>query len=150
MPWPWQSGSASGASGRRDDNDEKRSFLSSFSSPDKSVSWNDSLSVDRYKDPGTWATAFVLTTVLFGGIKFYRVFLRRIPSIEYIHPDKYRRRTLFGRVTSVGDGDGLHLYHTPGGRWAGWGWLRQVPVDKKALKGNTVCDTYPLHLCSDG
>lgn len=108
------------------------------------MSWNDSLSVDHYKDPRTWVPAFVLTTALFGGLKFYRVFLRRIPSIEYIHPDKYRRRTLFGRVTSVGDGDGFHLFHTPGGRWAGWGWLRNVPTDRKALKGNTVRDAPPL------
>lgn len=94
-------------------------------------------------DPRTLVPAFILTTALFGGIKFYRTYLRRIPSIEYIHPGKYRTRTLFGRVTSVGDGDGFHLFHTPGGRWAGWGWLRKVPTDKKALKGNTVSRRCP-------
>lgn len=147
MPWPWQSGSGSSASGNNDGKEEKRSSWASspFSNEPppnatkKPLSWNDSMSVDPYKDPRTWVPAFVLTTVLFGGLKFYRVYLRRIPSVEYIHPDKYRRRTLFGRVTSVGDGDGLHLFHTPGGRWAGWGWLRKVPTDRKALKGNTVC-----------
>lgn len=102
--------------------------------------------VDHYKDPRTWVPAFVVTTVLFGALKFYRVYLRRIPSIEYIHPDKYRRRTLFGKVTSVGDGDGFHFFHTPGGRWAGWGWLRTVPTEKKALKGNTVCGVFPVAL----
>lgn len=132
MPWPW-----SAASDRS--NDDKPTVFT-WTSPDKKpVSWNDSLNVDHYRDPRTWLSAFVVTTVLFGGIKFYRVYLRRIPSIEYIHPDKYRRRTIFGHVTSVGDGDGFRLYHTPGGRWAGWGWLRQVPVQKQALKGQTVC-----------
>lgn len=142
MPWPWQSGSASAASTRNDD--EKFSLFSTSSKTTKPVSWNDSLHVDHYKDPRTWVPAFVVTTVLFGALKFYRVYLRRIPSIEYIHPDKYRRWTLFGKVTSVGDGDGFHLFHTPGGRWAGWGWLRRVPTDKKALKGNTVCASFPL------
>ncbi|KAJ4410289.1 Arp complex subunit [Gnomoniopsis sp. IMI 355080] len=136
MPWPWQSGSASAASSRSDD--EKRSLFSTPNTTNKPVSWNDSLHVDHYKDPRTWVPAFVVTTVLFGALKFYRVYLRRIPSIQYIHPDKYRRRTLFGKVTSVGDGDGFHFFHTPGGRWAGWGWLRTVPTDKKALKGNTM------------
>lgn len=136
MRLPWQSGSASTASS--ESKDEKPSFFTWSSPKPNSVSWNDSLSVDHYKDPRTWASAVVATTVLYGTIKFYRVYLRRIPSTEYIHPDKYRRRTIFGKVTSVGDGDGFHLFHTPGGRWAGWGYLRQVPTQKKALKGQTV------------
>ncbi|KAF3769196.1 SNase-domain-containing protein [Cryphonectria parasitica EP155] len=108
MPWPWQSG------------------------------WNDSLNVVHFKDPRSWIPAFAITTVLFGGLKFYRTYLRRIPSIEYVLPHYYRKRRLFGKVTSVGDGDGFHLFHTPGGRWAGWGWLRKVPTERKALKGNTI------------
>lgn len=105
------------------------------------VSWNDSLDIkdwDHYKDPRTWIPAFVVTTVLLGGLKLYRTYLRRIPSVNYVLPHHYHKRTLFGRVTSVGDGDGFHLYHTPGGRLAGWGWLRPVPTDKKKLKGQTV------------
>lgn len=151
MPWPWQSGSSSATSKRADEDGRLRSYLptlspdNSSSSKPKPVSWNDSLNVDHYKDPRTWVPAFVITTALFGALKFYRVYLRRIPSIEYIHPDKYRRRTLYGRVTSVGDGDGFHLFHTPGGRWAGWGWLRRIPSDRKALKGNTVCSLRLSH-----
>lgn len=119
MPWPWQS-----SKGSKD-----------------SISWNESLNVqdwDHYKDPRTWIPAFAVTTVFFCGLKFYRTYLRRIPTVEYIPPDSYRKRRLFGKVTSVGDGDGFHLYHTPGGKWAGWGWLRKIPTDRKALKGNTV------------
>lgn len=125
MPWPWQSGSSSNAN----------------SKGGEGVSWNDSLNVkdwDHYKDPRTWIPAFAVTTVFFCGLKFYRTYLRRIPSVEYIHPTLYRKRRLFGKVTSVGDGDGFHLFHTPGGKWAGWGWLRKVPTDRKVLKGKTV------------
>ncbi|CAN8098698.1 unnamed protein product [Discula destructiva] len=138
MPLPWQNGSASTASKKSDDDNSSIFTWSSVNNNPKTVSWNDSLSVDHYRDPRTWVSAFVVTTVLFGAIKFYRVYLRRIPSIEYIHPDKYRTRTIFGKVASVGDGDGFHLFHTPGGRCAGWGWVRQVPTQKKALKGQTI------------
>ncbi|KAI3398297.1 hypothetical protein diail_9520 [Diaporthe ilicicola] len=106
-----------------------------------SVSWNDSLDVkdwDRYKDPRTWIPAFVITTVLIGGLRLYRTYLRRIPNVNYVLPHHFHKKTLFGRVTSVGDGDGLHLYHTPGGRLAGWGWLRPVPADRRKLKGQTI------------
>ncbi|KAJ5245887.1 hypothetical protein N7468_000870 [Penicillium chermesinum] len=55
-------------------------------------------------------------------------------------PSWLRRRTVFGQVTSVGDGDNFRLYHTPGGRLAGWGWLpwKRVPVNKKELKDQTI------------
>lgn len=142
MPLPWQSESGSAASNKSDD---RKSSFSSWVSPDKApkpVSWNDSLKFEHYQDPRTWVSTIIVTTVLFGSLKFYRVLLRRIPSVEYIHPDKYRNRTLFGKVTSVGDGDGFHLFHTPGGRWAGWGWVRHVPTQKKILKGQTVCVLY--------
>jgi len=47
---------------------------------------------------------------------------------------------LFGTVTRVGDGDNFHLYHTPGGRLAGWGWLpgRKVPEKAGDLKNRTI------------
>lgn len=46
--------------------------------------------------------------------------------------------TLRGRVTAVNDGDGFRFYHTPGGRLAGWGWLRKVPTSRGDLKGQTL------------
>lgn len=47
---------------------------------------------------------------------------------------------MFGTVTSVGDADNFRLFHTPGGRLTGWGWLpgRQVPTEKGQLVGKTV------------
>lgn len=41
------------------------------------------------------------------------------------------KRIMRGKVTSVGDSDNFRFYHTPGGIWAGWGWLRHVPTTKK-------------------
>lgn len=46
--------------------------------------------------------------------------------------------TMRGRVTAVNDGDGFRFYHTPGGRLAGWGWLRKVPTARSDLKGQTL------------
>lgn len=148
MPWPWQSGSSSKTKPDEDDEPSHlpRSHPISSSHRQIQLSWNDSLNsqgCDHYKDPRNWIPAFAVTTVLFCGMKFYRTYLRRITNVEYIHPDLYRKRRLFGRVTSVGDGDGFHLFHTPGGKWAGWGWLRKVPTDRKELKGKTVCPPSP-------
>lgn len=57
-----------------------------------------------------------------------------------MQPVFYRKRSLFGTVTRVGDGDNFHLYHTPGGRLAGWGWLpwRKVPEKPGDLKNRTI------------
>jgi len=47
----------------------------------------------------------------------------------------------------VGDADNFHLFHMPGGRLTGWGWLRKIPEEKKALKGNTVRSCGSLYIC---
>ena len=74
-----------------------------------------------------------------GAFYIYYNYFRRIPSASYIRPSFFRKRSLFGRVTRVGDGDGFHLFHTPGGKFVGWGWLRKVPENRKKLKERTVC-----------
>lgn len=40
----------------------------------------------------------------------------------------------------MGDGDNFRLYHTPGGKLTGWGWLpwKKVPTLKKELRDKTV------------
>ncbi|KAI5786430.1 hypothetical protein DFH27DRAFT_258301 [Peziza echinospora] len=104
------------------------------------------LSAEFWKDPRTFLTPRVLipATILATGsltaIHFYRSYVRRIPDSSQIYPSFFRRRSLFGQVTSVGDGDNFRLYHTPGGRLLGWGWLpgRKVPTDRKELKERTV------------
>jgi len=106
------------------------------------VSWTDSLNAtdwSHYTDPRTAIPTILLTTTILVSVRFYRSYLRRIPEASHIKPGFFRKRSLFGTVTRVGDGDNFHLFHTPGGRLAGWGWLRgrQIPAWQNK-KGNTV------------
>ena len=82
----------------------------------------------------------VLTSTCLAFYTFYRSYLRRIPAAGNISPEFFRNRSLVGRVTSVGDGDNFRIFHTPGGRLAGWGWMprRRVPTERKGLKDKTV------------
>lgn len=126
MPWPFGSSSSK-------DGDEK--------SGRSSIPWTDSLNGtdwQHFKDPRNWVPTVLATTTILVSIQFYRSYLRRFPGAAHVQPSFFRKRSLFGRVTSVGDGDGFHLFHTPGGRLAGWGWLRRVPEKKPELKGKTV------------
>jgi hypothetical protein len=119
----------------------RRSASSSSSS--KPISWNESLNATdwaHYAEPRNWVPTLLVTATALGALQFYRSYLRRIPGTAHIAPGLFRRRTLLGRVTSVGDGDNFHLFHTPGGRLAGWGWLRRVPSVRAELKGRTVSD----------
>ena len=105
------------------------------------TSWTDSLNKtdwQHYRDPQTWMPPALAVGAALGFSAFYRSYLRRIPSTNHIRPNFFRKRSLLGKVTSVGDGDNFHLFHTPGGRMAGWGWLRKVPAYRKDLKGKTV------------
>ncbi|KAK6523510.1 putative endonuclease lcl3 [Arthrobotrys megalospora] len=68
----------------------------------------------------------------------YRNFLKRYPDSNSLPPHFFRKKGLYGKVVSVGDADNFRLFHTPGGRWTGWGWLRQIPEGRKMLKGQTL------------
>jgi hypothetical protein len=100
--------------------------------------WKDVLDWPQMAEPRGWVPTIVVTATVLGLVQFYRSYLRRIPTTAHITPSYFRKRSLFGRVTSVGDGDNFHFFHTPGGRLAGWGWLRKVPEGKKEVKGQTV------------
>ncbi|KAK4131736.1 SNase-domain-containing protein [Trichocladium antarcticum] len=100
-------------------------------------SWRDDIQA-HLREPNNWIAPVAAAGLSLGLWTFYQSFLRRIPASDHIAPSFFRRRSLLGKVTSVGDGDGFHLFHTPGGRLAGWGWLRRVPKDRKALKGRTI------------
>jgi hypothetical protein len=127
MRWPpWSSNSER-------DSDDKR----------KPVSWTDSLNATdwrHYTDPRTVVPALLLTTTILVSVRVYRSYIRRIPEATQIRPAFFRKRSLFGTVTRVGDGDGFHLFHQPGGRLMGWGWFpgRMIPEKRADLKGNTV------------
>ncbi|CAK7271254.1 putative endonuclease lcl3 [Sporothrix epigloea] len=148
MWWPW--------SGRQSDKDAdplpETSVASQSPDPSSSsftslpavkrlTSWTDSLNKtdwEHYRDPHTWVPPALAVGAALGFSAFYRSYLRRIPTTNHIRPNFFRKRSLLGRVTSVGDGDNFHLFHTPGGRLAGWGWLRKVPSYRKDLKGKTI------------
>ncbi|KAI1840653.1 hypothetical protein JX265_008910 [Neoarthrinium moseri] len=126
MPWPFSSDSG------KDDKDR---------SGRRSVSWADSLNGtdwQHYKDPRNWLPTVLVTTTALVSLQLYRSYLRRIPGAIHVQPSFFRKRSLFGKVTSVGDGDNFHLFHTPGGRMLGWGWLRRVPEKKAELRGKTI------------
>jgi hypothetical protein len=105
--------------------------------------WNSVLNATdwvHFIEPRNLIPTLLVTGGILACVRIHRKYLRRIPEAGYIKPTLFRRRSLLGRVTSVGDGDNFRLYHTPGGRLAGWDWLRKVPTTKKALKQETVRD----------
>ncbi|KAI4110716.1 MAG: hypothetical protein LQ345_006939 [Seirophora villosa] len=120
MRWPWS----------KDRDDERHP---SWVDPANATDWK------RYRDPRNVIPVVILTTGALLLSTFYRSYLKRIPQAINIAPSFWRKRSLFGRVTSVGDADNFRLFHTPGGRLAGWEWLpwRKVPTTSKELKEKT-------------
>lgn len=128
---------------------------SSSSTSKSSTDWNSSLNAfdwSQFKEPRN----LIPTALLTGGILFVvyvqRRYLRRFPEATDITSSYFRSRSLLGRVTSVGDGDNFRIYHTPGGRLVGWGWLpwMRVPTARKELKDKTVClslNLQSIYLC---
>lgn len=109
-----------------------------------SGSWSNSLNAtdwSHYTDPRTIIPTLLLTSAILATVRIHNLYLRRIPDAGYIRPGFFRRRSLLGIVTRVGDGDNFHLFHTPGGRLAGWGWMpgRKIPEKRSDLKDKTVC-----------
>ncbi|OJD21456.1 hypothetical protein ACJ73_07205 [Blastomyces percursus] len=106
--------------------------------------WNASLAArdwaGDFKDPRNLIPTLLLTSGILFCVRIHRKYLRRIPIATSISPTYFHKRSIFGRVTSVGDGDNFRLFHTPGGRLAGWEWLpfRKVPTAKKELKDRTI------------
>ncbi|OCK81032.1 SNase-domain-containing protein [Lepidopterella palustris CBS 459.81] len=127
MRWPWPRDQS------ENDDGEKKSFFS-WSNSLKVVDWS------QYTEARTVVPSVILTITTLTWIRVYKSYLRRIPSVDHIKPEFYRRRGLFGKVTSVGDADNFRLFHTPGGRLAGWGWLpwKTVPSKREDLTAKTI------------
>ncbi|MCJ1299976.1 putative endonuclease lcl3 [Hypocenomyce scalaris] len=112
--------------------------------PKDPISWTSTLNAtdwSHYTDPRTIIPTILLTGTTLFFYRFYRSYLRRIPQAASIAPGFWRKRSVFGIVTSVGDGDNFRLFHTPGGRLAGWGWVpgrRKVPAERRELKDRTI------------
>jgi endonuclease YncB( thermonuclease family) len=81
-----------------------------------------------------------LTSTILGGIYVYRTHLRRVPTAAHVTPQWFHSRSLFGKVVSVGDADNFRVFHTPGGRLTGWGWLRKElsSEDRKVFRDQTI------------
>lgn len=75
----------------------------------------------------------LLTTTVLGTLKLYTLF-SPIRSVNAIPRPYFRRKTLYGHVTRVGDGDNFHFYHTPGGMLTGWGIWRQLPKHHRGIQ----------------
>lgn len=146
MQWPdWLS---TKPSKREDDdttaqNDDGFPFTSSAVKKE-SISWMNSLNAtdwSQYTSSETLIPTFILTVSTLAAVKLYTSHFRRIRQATYITPDFLHKRSIFGYVTSVGDGDGLRLYHTPGGRLTGWNWLpgrRVSQFKRQELKDETI------------
>lgn len=79
------------------------------------------------------------TASIIFSFKLYSRFFRRIRTyLDLNHDILDGQRTLYGKVTRVGDGDNFRFFHTPGGVFAGWGWLRKVPTKPLELKDETL------------
>ncbi|KAJ5365402.1 Nuclease (SNase-like) OB-fold [Penicillium concentricum] len=137
MRWPpWSSEST---------NDEQKQtpsswFSSAANNPSSILDWT------AFTEARTILPTLVLTSGILIAVRFHRRYLRRIPDAPSISSSYLRRRSIFGPVTSVGDGDNFRIFHTPGGRMAGWGWLpwKKVPTAKKDLKDKTVRHLPPI------
>ncbi|KJZ73635.1 Putative endonuclease LCL3 [Hirsutella minnesotensis 3608] len=131
MVWPFGSSGSGRPDGSRDADETNK----------RALSWSGLLGPlehDRFATAREWAPVVLFSLVGLGALQLYANYLRRIPGSAYVRPSFFRNRSIYGRVTSVGDGDNFHLFHTPGGRASGWGWLRRVPEGRKALKDRTI------------
>ena len=90
-------------------------------------------------DPQVLLLSAGISGLVILGYRMYGRYVRRIRTYLDLTP-KYLdgQRSLFGRVTRVGDGDNFRFYHTPGGKLMGWHWLRTVPATRLELKDETL------------
>ncbi|KAK2733894.1 putative endonuclease lcl3 [Onygenales sp. PD_40] len=127
-------------------NDNPSPSPSPSSRKEPKTDWTTSLTARdwsrEFKDPRNLIPTLLLTSGILFCAAIHRRYLRRIPAATNITPGYFHKRSLLGRVTSVGDGDNFRMYHTPGGWLAGWEWMpvrwRQVPRGKKELKDRTI------------
>jgi len=124
---PWFGASSPSKDGQSEENDSQGHRLGSLTA------------LPLYSPEILIPTA-VLTTSLLALSSLYHRVLRRIPTVTQLPPSAISsHHTLFGTAISVGDADNFRLFHTPGGRILGWGWLRAIPTSRKELaKAGTI------------
>lgn len=142
MVWPFGSSSSSdgGDKGAAAAAKAKAEAISSSISERTPIPWSETIGQpdEAFSAALDWAPVVGASLASLGLLQLYANYLRRIPGAAFVRPSMFRRRSVYGRVTSVGDGDNFHLFHTPGGRAVGWGWLRRIPTARKELKDRTV------------
>ena len=80
-----------------------------------------------------------ITTTAFLSYKFHQRYVTRLRTYLDITPKILdNQQKLYGYVTRVGDGDNFRFFHTPGGVFMGWGWLRKIPTNRNQLKDETL------------
>lgn len=89
--------------------------------------------------PAVILYSLLLTGGLLAGFSLFNKHFRQYGSVNDIPQAVFKKQWIYGKVTSVGDGDNFHLFHTPSGIFGGWGWLRTVPK----LQKNTQSDETP-------
>lgn len=123
MPWPFWP--ASGEKRRAEDIENDRTN-DDIRPPSSTNTWSNSLNKTdwtQYTSAQAITTSIIFTATTLALVKIYKDYIRRIPGAAYLKPGFFRRRSLYGYVSSVGDGDNFRLFHTPGGKLMGWGLL---------------------------
>lgn len=145
MRWPWSSDLQDKSHPNPDNDKQQHHFPTPWSSPSSPSprNWNTSLNATdwaAFTETRTLVPTLILTGSILAIVRIHRRYFRRFPDATSISPWFFRRRSIYGQVTSVGDGDNFRLYHTPGGKLTGWGWLpwKKVPTLKKELRDKTV------------
>ena len=86
--------------------------------------------------PDVILLSLVFAGTFVGARSAYCRYLKQLTKVTEIPSSVYRKRWLYGKVTSVGEGENFHFFHTPGGMLGGWGWLREVPTLPKLVVKN--------------
>lgn len=73
----------------------------------------------------------LLTGSILGSRALFTRYLKQYKTALDIPKSIFKKRWLYGKVTAVGDGDNVRLFHMPGGVFGGWGSLRNVPMLEK-------------------
>ncbi|SSD59331.1 probable Probable endonuclease LCL3 [Saccharomycodes ludwigii] len=77
--------------------------------------------------PKVLVWSLILTGSILSTLSIFNRYFKRYGTASDIPKNVFKKHFLKGKVTSVGDGDNFHFYHTPGGVLAGWGWFREIP-----------------------
>lgn len=88
--------------------------------------------------PKVFLLSLFLTGGFFASYVLFNRYLKQFKSSKDIPSNIFKKQYIYGKVTSVGDSDNFHLFHTPLGIFNGWGWIRAVPELAKSDNIRTI------------